>query len=111
MDTRLTSLESSIEMSLTKVSDVQNELKLAVQAAAAKIGPIEATVSSKVSQEQHNALLYRVTKLEDAPQGVKSWLNMGLAAAGCLISFVVSLLSIVLGVVYFLYSNHVIGPR
>ena|ERR1019366_695384 len=105
IEKRFNSLETSIETQVGKVSDAQTELKLALQIAIGEITPLKVSVSEKVSIEAHNALERRVTTIEGAPSSVRNWMQVGIAVMGCAIPALLSVTTIILGVVYFVLTH------
>lgn len=102
LDRRLGTLETSIEASVSKLVEIQNDLKVAIQGAIQEINPIKTALNNKASVESHNSLERRVMKLEDSPNGVRNWLGLVVASSGCLISLALGIITIILGIIYFL---------
>jgi len=105
MENKLTSIETSIDVQMKDLTNSQNELKIAIQAAVSKIAPMEHALSEKVSLDAYNSIERRVTKIEESPNGVRGWIGIAISAGGCLISAIISVLSVVLGLVYF-FATH-----
>lgn len=111
MDRRLQTVENNTTSSIKEMLSKQDELQKSITAIATGIGPIQTTlttvqtaVSTKVSLEKHEGLEERVKRLEGAPSRSMNWLNVIIAGSGCLVSTALTLITIVLGLIYFILN-------
>lgn len=100
---------NSIDASQKEIRKDIGDIKSVVSPIQATITAIQADLATKASLERHTALAERVSRIEGSPgRSSMNWLQIIIAGSGCLISSVLTVVTLVLGVIYFIVSNHLI---